>query len=119
MTTSAVATATEDGVLTVWLDRPERRNALDPGAVEQFCAVLDDVDARDDVRAVVVTGRGNSSASTTTSRRSFAGRGHGAEQGIPRPAAEGLLPRTEAHRSGQECLRSGIRASCAEGGRLR
>ena len=60
MTRPAVATATEDGVLTLWLDRPERRNALDPGAVEEVCAVLDEVDARDDVRAVVVTGAGKS-----------------------------------------------------------
>jgi enoyl-CoA hydratase/carnithine racemase len=60
MTTSSVATATEDGVLTVWLNRPERRNALDPRAVEELCGAIDEADSRDDVRALVVTGAGKS-----------------------------------------------------------
>lgn len=55
---SAVRTSMDNGVLTVCLNRPERRNALDPAAVRDICAALDEADARDEVRAVVFTGAG-------------------------------------------------------------
>lgn len=46
------------GVLTVWLNRPQAKNALSAGMVEELHAVLDAV--RDDraVRALVLRGRG-------------------------------------------------------------
>jgi enoyl-CoA hydratase/carnithine racemase len=55
-----VRTETADGVLTLWLNRPARRNAVHPGVIEEICAVLDEVDADDDVRALVLTGAGGS-----------------------------------------------------------
>ncbi len=49
----------QDGaVLTVTLARPERLNAFNPPMLEELLAVIDEVDADDTVRAVVVTGAG-------------------------------------------------------------
>jgi enoyl-CoA hydratase/carnithine racemase len=47
-----------DAVATITLDRPEVLNALDPTMERELVQVWDLVDADDDVRAVVVTGRG-------------------------------------------------------------
>jgi enoyl-CoA hydratase/carnithine racemase len=53
--------ARRDGAIgTIVLDRPEAHNALDRAAMERFRAVLDDWADDDDLRAVVVTGRGRS-----------------------------------------------------------
>ena len=50
---------TRDGhVLLVVLDRPDRLNAVTPRTVEELLAAFDRSDGDDDVRAVVVTGRG-------------------------------------------------------------
>jgi len=51
-------TAREDGVLTLTLNRPERLNALDAQMLEEMLRLFDEVDADDDVRAVIVTGAG-------------------------------------------------------------
>ncbi len=48
----------DGGVATVTLDRPDRLNAFTVRMQRELCAVLDEVDADDAVRAVVVTGRG-------------------------------------------------------------
>ena len=45
-----------DGVAVPTLDDPPRRNALNLTLVDEIVAALDDVEARDDVGAVVVTG---------------------------------------------------------------
>jgi len=45
-----------DGVATVTLDDPDRRNALDLGLCEEIVAAFDTLEARDDVGAVIVTG---------------------------------------------------------------
>ncbi len=45
-----------DGVAVLTLDDPPRRNALNLTLVDEIVAALDDVEARDDVGAVVVTG---------------------------------------------------------------
>jgi enoyl-CoA hydratase/carnithine racemase len=45
-------------VATITLDRPERLNALNSAMERELLEVWDRVDADDDVRAVVVTGRG-------------------------------------------------------------
>lgn len=65
------------GVMTVRLDRPDKRNALTPGGVRELCAALDEADERDDVRAVVVTGAGKAfsvGADLSGGDRTFAGR---------------------------------------------
>lgn len=45
-----------DGVATVTLDDPERRNALDLDLCDEIVATFDTLEANDDVGAVVVTG---------------------------------------------------------------
>ena len=49
-----------DGVAVVTLDAPERRNALTPAMATELIATFDEVDARDDVGALVVRGVGKS-----------------------------------------------------------
>jgi enoyl-CoA hydratase/carnithine racemase len=51
-------TAREDGILVLTLSRPDRLNALNPAMLEELLRVLDEVDADDGVRAVIVTGAG-------------------------------------------------------------
>ncbi len=48
----------DDGVATITLDRPDRLNALNSTMERELVEVWDLVDEDDDVRAVVVTGRG-------------------------------------------------------------
>ena len=50
--------AREDGVLTLTLARPERLNALNTQMLEELLRALDEIDADDAVRAVIVTGAG-------------------------------------------------------------
>ena len=47
-----------EGVMTVTLNRPDRLNAFTKQMAEDWFTVLDDIDADDDVRAVIVTGAG-------------------------------------------------------------
>jgi enoyl-CoA hydratase/carnithine racemase len=47
-----------DRVATITLDRPDRLNAFTKRMQVELCAAFDRVDADDDVRAVIVTGRG-------------------------------------------------------------
>jgi len=47
-----------DGIATVTLNRPERRNAMNTALLQGLAACLDDLDARADVRVVVVRGAG-------------------------------------------------------------
>ena len=47
-----------DGVATVTLNRPEVLNAVDDETHHELHAIWDDIEARDDVRVVVLTGAG-------------------------------------------------------------
>lgn len=51
-------TEVEDGVMTITLNRPDRLNAFTTQMMSDWLELLDEVDADDDVRAVVVTGAG-------------------------------------------------------------
>lgn len=51
-------TGLRDRVLTVTLARPERLNAFNDTMLRELLAVLDEADADDEVRALVVTGKG-------------------------------------------------------------
>jgi enoyl-CoA hydratase/carnithine racemase len=53
-----LTTEREDGVLTLTLSRPDRLNALNAKMVAELLRVLDEIDADDAVRAVIVTGAG-------------------------------------------------------------
>jgi enoyl-CoA hydratase/carnithine racemase len=47
-----------EGVMTVTLNRPDRLNAFTVQMAKDWFTVLDDVDADDEIRAVIVTGAG-------------------------------------------------------------
>src|SRR3954452_9290806 len=44
-----------DGVRTITINRPEVKNALTAAMRAEFCALIEDADADDAVRAVIVT----------------------------------------------------------------
>jgi enoyl-CoA hydratase/carnithine racemase len=57
---SDLAVDIQDGLATVVLDRPDVRNVIsDPPLVEELPVVFDILGARDDVRVIVLTGRGS------------------------------------------------------------
>jgi methylglutaconyl-CoA hydratase len=47
-----------DGIGTIWLNRPEKRNALDRTMVEELRAAVETLGADETVRAIVLGGRG-------------------------------------------------------------
>ncbi|MEC3915485.1 enoyl-CoA hydratase/isomerase family protein [Nocardia sp. CDC160] len=49
----------QDGVVLVTIDRPHRRNALDPQTVAELHTVFADIAGRPEIRAVVITGAGS------------------------------------------------------------
>jgi enoyl-CoA hydratase/carnithine racemase len=53
-----IALDVADGIATITLDRPDRLNAFTGTMMRELIAAFDHTDANDDVRAVVVTGRG-------------------------------------------------------------
>lgn len=53
-----LSTDLDDGVLTVTLDRPDRLNAFTVEMADELVALFTEVNTRDEVRAVVVTGAG-------------------------------------------------------------
>ncbi|MES1950313.1 enoyl-CoA hydratase [Salinisphaera sp. S4-8] len=55
---STISLEIDDGIATLWLDRPDRMNAFTPQMKDEMIAAFDHTDANDDVRAVIVTGRG-------------------------------------------------------------
>ena len=55
-----VLVAREGPIATLTLDRPDRRNALDPVLLGALAAAVDDVSRDDEVRVVVLTGAGSS-----------------------------------------------------------
>lgn len=56
---TAIAYGVADGVATLRLDRPERRNAIDDGMRAEMIAVLEEAAGDPAVRALVVTGTGS------------------------------------------------------------
>ncbi len=53
-----IATAVADGVMTITLNVPERRNAIGPQMTNELLWALDDARADGDVRVIVITGAG-------------------------------------------------------------
>ena len=49
----------EDGIAWVSLNRPEKRNAINPGIVFEMVAAIDELEMNDDARVVVITGAGD------------------------------------------------------------
>jgi enoyl-CoA hydratase len=56
--TEPVLTEVIDGVGVLTLNRPEAKNAVDLATTEALAAALDDLDTRDDVAVLVLTGAG-------------------------------------------------------------
>jgi len=56
--TDPVLIEVTDGVGVLTLNRPEAKNAVDLATTEALAAALDDLDARDDVAVLVLTGAG-------------------------------------------------------------
>ncbi len=61
MFSSDVLTIDRDGhVATIWLDRPDKRNAMGPEFWEDLPAAVAELDADEQVRTIVIAGRGPS-----------------------------------------------------------
>jgi len=58
MTTAAVLTDTQDGVMRITLNRPERLNAMNADLLAQLAQALADAKKDDAIRAVLLTGAG-------------------------------------------------------------
>ena len=58
MPTQTLETELRDRILTVTLSREERLNAFNQEMLDEWLALLDEIDANDEVRVVVVTGKG-------------------------------------------------------------
>jgi enoyl-CoA hydratase/carnithine racemase len=57
--TGEIVVSREDGVVTLTLDRPERRNALSRALVAHLSELVDELDGDASVRVVIVTGAGD------------------------------------------------------------
>jgi enoyl-CoA hydratase/carnithine racemase len=55
---ATILVSRENHVVVLTLNRPQRRNAMTAAMVLELCEVLEQADADDDVRAIVVTGQG-------------------------------------------------------------
>ena len=53
---SEVRAERRDAVGIVFLDRPEKRNALSPDVMEQLVSAVDEFDRAPDVRCIVIAG---------------------------------------------------------------
>ena len=53
-----ILTEVSDAVATIWLNRPERRNAFSPDMTRELHEAFADFEADDGVRAIVVSGAG-------------------------------------------------------------
>lgn len=51
-------TSVEDGILTITINRPEAKNAMNKAAAEGIAAALDRLDSEDDLRVAILTGAG-------------------------------------------------------------
>jgi enoyl-CoA hydratase/carnithine racemase len=92
-----ILTETADKVATIWLNRPERRNAFSGDMTRELHEAFARFEADDGVRAIVVTGSGKYfSAGADLGRRGGAtfARPEGAEEPPPSPRAEPPQMRT-------------------------
>lgn len=56
--TSTITVERDNGVATVWLNRPDQLNAMNRAMSRELIEVLDQLDSDPDVRAIIFTGRG-------------------------------------------------------------
>ena len=48
-----------DAVAIVWIDRPEKKNAMNPAFFRELPQVLDSLGREDGIRAIILTGAGD------------------------------------------------------------
>ncbi|MEM9032969.1 MAG: crotonase/enoyl-CoA hydratase family protein [Actinomycetota bacterium] len=58
MTTTQIDVDVDDHIMTITLDRPDRLNAFTGVMMQEMIDTFDRADADDDVRAIIITGRG-------------------------------------------------------------
>ncbi len=58
MSSDVLRVVEEEGILTLWLNRPEKRNALNGTLVDALAEALQEAEARGDVRVIVLRGEG-------------------------------------------------------------
>ena len=58
MSSSVLRTEERAGILTLWLSRPEKRNALNSALVEALAEALHGAEGRTDLRVVLLRGEG-------------------------------------------------------------
>ena len=100
--TDAVQTDDADGVLVITINRPEARNAVNGEVASGIAAAIDELDARDDLRAGVITGAGGTfcagmdlKAFLTGERPSISGRGFAGL--TEKPPAKPLIAAVEGY----------------------
>ena len=95
MAYTQIALDVSDGIATLTMDRPEALNAFTGTMMHEMIAAFDEIDARDEIRVVIVTGRGRAfcaGADLSGGRSTFAKGGSDvvAASGVPRDGG-GLL----------------------------
>ncbi|HLM07854.1 MAG TPA: enoyl-CoA hydratase-related protein, partial [Blastococcus sp.] len=70
---SEVRVEETDGVLVVTIDRPEQRNAMTRAASARIAEAMDELDARSDLGAAVLTGAGGTFCAGMDLKRFLAG----------------------------------------------
>ena len=95
MAYTQIALDVSDGIATLTMDRPEALNAFTGTMMHEMIAAFDEIDARDEIRVVIVTGRGRAfcaGADLSAGRSTFAKGGSDvvAASGVPRDGG-GLL----------------------------
>jgi len=58
MSSDVLRVVAEEGILSLWLNRPEKRNALNGALVDALAEALQDAGARSDIRVIVLRGEG-------------------------------------------------------------
>src|SRR4051794_41929487 len=84
-------------IALITLNRPEARNAVSPEVSQTMAALLDEVEADDALRAVVITGRGEVFSAGAGPHDVARGRGHhnaGGQGGLGGGGARRLPPPT-------------------------
>jgi len=94
-TDEGISVQAGDGVLRIGLDRPSRKNSLDPAAVRRIVGALEDAATDDTLRAIVLAGTGPDFCSGAD----WVASNHGTEpQPKPRPGSIQRRTALQAHR---------------------
>ena len=110
----AILLAVEDGIATITLNRPDRRNAVDYEGWKLLRSTAREVSERDDVRVVVITGAGDAAFSAGADISDFGRHRNDSEQGaVYAEAFDGAIDAVEDIPQPTLCL---IKGACVGGG---